>query len=166
MQLLNRNNFHLGPAKPGDGPTPDGGRFSRSPSGTPIGTMAPTANGVEIVSHQRAPAPLRVAVRALSPLSATAANSSRGGGESRPARLGQAGTAREAPRSPTGRLASPVQVDGAEVASGPRETITPGPAAMRDALLRCIDAMADGFGRDWEREEIDRRARAWEQRHG
>lgn len=46
--------------------------------------------------------------------------------------------------------------------------ITPGPAAVRDALLRCIEAMADGFGRDWEREEIERRARAWEQRqrHG
>jgi len=42
--------------------------------------------------------------------------------------------------------------------------ITPGPAAIRDALFRCADAMADGFGRDWEREEIERRARAWEQR--
>ena len=110
---MNMHNFPLGPAKPGDGPTPDGGRFSRSPSGTPIGTMAPTANGVEIVSHQRAPSPPRIAVRALSP-------------------------------------------------------ITAGPAALRDALFRCADAMADGFGRDWEREQIERRARAWEQRqrHG
>ena len=49
-------------------------------------------------------------------------NSSRGGGESRPARLGQAGMAREASRSPTGRLASPEQVDAAGVASGLRET--------------------------------------------
>jgi len=110
---MNMHNFPLGPAKPGDGPTPDPDCFSQSGSGTPIGTMAPTANGVEIVPHQRAPSPPRIAVRALSP-------------------------------------------------------ITAGPAALRDALFRCADAMADGFGRDWEREEIERRARAWEQRqrHG
>lgn len=46
--------------------------------------------------------------------------------------------------------------------------LPPGPAALRDAFFRCADAMADGFGRDWEREQIERRARAWEQRrrHG
>ncbi len=43
--------------------------------------------------------------------------------------------------------------------------ITAGPAAVRSALLSCIEALADGLGRDWEREEIERRARAWEQRH-
>ena len=110
---MNMHNFPLGPAKPGDGPTPDRDSSAKSRSGIPIGTMAPTANGVEIVPHQRAPSPPRIAVRALSP-------------------------------------------------------ITAGPAALRDALFRCADAMADGFGRDWEREEIERRARAWEQRqrHG
>jgi hypothetical protein len=46
--------------------------------------------------------------------------------------------------------------------------VTEGPAAVRSALERCFKAMADGFGRDWEQEEIERRARAWEQRqrHG
>jgi hypothetical protein len=45
----------------------------------------------------------------------------------------------------------------------PLSPITEGPAALRDALMRCIEAMADGFGRDWEQEHIDERARAWEQ---
>jgi len=109
---MNMHNFPLGPAKPGDGPTPDGGCFSQSPSGTPIRPVGPTPTaGLE---------------------------------------AGLQGAPQYRPR----------------VAARPLAPITEGPAAVRSALLRCIEAMADGFGRDWEREEIERRARAWEQRHG
>ena len=110
---MNTHNFPLGPAKPGDGPTPDPDCFSQSGSGTPIRPVGPPSTAGLEAGLRRAPSPPRIAVRALSP-------------------------------------------------------ITAGPAALRDALFRCADAMADGFGRDWEREEIERRARAWEQRqrHG
>lgn len=66
---MNAHNFPLGPAKPGDGPTPDRDRTSWSRSGTPIGPMAPTANGVEIGlqgGQQHRP---RIVVRPLSPIS-------------------------------------------------------------------------------------------------
>jgi len=106
---MNMHNFPLGPAKPGDGPTPDRDCSASPGQGLPSGSR--------LLAQTRACR----ARRNIDP-------------ESR-------------------RALSP---------------ITAGPAALRDALFRCADAMADGFGRDWEREEIDRRARAWEQRqrHG
>jgi hypothetical protein len=111
---VNMHNFPLGPAKPGDGPSPDRDSSAKSRSGTPIRPVGPTPTaGLEAGLRGAPQYQPRVAARSLSP-------------------------------------------------------ITEGPAAVRDALFRCADAMADGFGRDWEREEIERRARAWEQRqrHG
>ena len=116
---MNMHNFPLGPAKPGDGPSPDRDSSAKSRSGFP-----------------RAGAERSLGV-------ATSSDRLASGGVSEC------------------RTAGSIPATGAN-------PITAGPAALRDALFRCADAMADGFGRDWEREEIERRVRAWEQRqrHG
>ena len=179
---MNMHNFPLGPAKPGDGPSPDGDCFSQSPSGTPIRPVGPTPTAGLEAGLQRAPqSPPRVAVRALSLAngeeqcqpkcdtvfsaaqnSASMQTMTRSTPAERPNVTARPVTQRDK------NATKPTNASTGIWAGATGADITEGPAAIRDALFRCADAMADGFGRDWEREEIERRARAWEQRqrHG